>query len=222
MAFRANEAAWDIWEETRNYLIPDRNNASESVRKHSEEFLDELILKIGPAVEGYPTWHPLISNHDKQDIPFEPGDVCGYNGLDHTRYFVNGFITCPYGDGQDVIDSVDQLPMDKEVAEITAERLDVTLYRSQATPILVQCNWNQPVQDEKIPLSIALPLLLEKEVPCWRWSQVAESWDTMRPFFLGRPHGSQSSLFVDQKTGREIKKIYTALIESGMYGPARY
>ena len=69
-----------------------------------------------------------------------------------------------------------------------------------------------------IPLSIAMPLLLEKEVPCWRWSQVAETWESMRPFFLGRPHGSRSSLFVTQEAGQSIKKIWEALIYTGMFG----
>jgi len=44
----------------------------------------------------------------------------------------------------------------------------------------------------------------------------------MRPYILGDPHGSRSSLFVSQDTALAMKKIYLAMIESGMYGPVSY
>jgi hypothetical protein len=72
-----------------------------------------------------------------------------------------------------------------------------------------------------IPSSIAMPLLLEKKIPCWYSAQVAETWETMRPYFLGQPHGSRSSLFVGQETGQAIQKIWNALIYTGMFGPIR-
>ena len=43
----------------------------------------------------------------------------------------------------------------------------------------------------------------------------------MRPYLLGEPHGSRSSLFVTQDTALAIKKIYVAMVESGMYGAAK-
>lgn len=70
-------------------------------------------------------------------------------------------------------------------------------------------------------LSVAMPLLLEKELPCWRSAEVAETWETMRTYFLGRPHGSRSSLFVSQATGQAMKKIWDSLIHTGMFGPIR-
>ena len=60
---------------------------------------------------------------------------------------------------------------------------------------------------ELIPMSRAVPLLLEKEVPAWRKFDVDQSWETMRPFLLGSPHGSRSSLFVNQETGQSIKAL---------------
>ena len=96
------------------------------------------------------------------------------------------------------------------------------LYNPNATPVLVRCNWNNSLdEDGMIPLSIAMPLLLEKEVPCWQWAQVAETWETMRPYFLGRPHGSRSSLFVNQETGQAMKRVWNALIGTGMFGPIK-
>lgn len=59
------------------------------------------------------------------------------------------------------------------------------------------------------------------EVPCWKWAEVAETWERMRPHFLGMPCGKRSSLFVNQETGQAMKKIWEALIYSGMYGPIR-
>ena len=106
------------------------------------------------------------------------------------------------------------------LARITAEKLDVQLYNTNTTAVLVRCDWTKPLaMDRTIPLSMAMPLILEKELPCWKSSQVAETWETMRPYFLGTPHGSRSSLFVNQETGQAIKKIWNELIHTGMFGP---
>ncbi|MBF0613011.1 MAG: hypothetical protein G8345_18190 [Magnetococcales bacterium] len=221
MVFRADEAARAGYEEVERYLIPRHGETDESQRKRSKNALLDIVDSLGPVINSYPTWHPLVCNHDNKEPETTPSKQCGYEGLDHTRYFVHGFITCPYGDGQKVIDSVNALPY-HPAATITAEKLDVQLYNPQATPILVKCDWNKPFpMDRMIPLSIAMPLLLEMEIPKWRRSQVAETWETMRYYFLGSPHGSRSSLFVSQETGQAIKKIWEALIHTGMFGPIR-
>lgn len=216
MAFRADESARSGFESVKNYLVPRGIEVSE--RERSENFLFDIEEKYGPVVDGYPSWHPLVTNHDGQSPVMSPSDLCGYKGLDHTRYFVNAFITCPYGDGQEVIDSVEALPFNP-FAMITAERLDVQLYQPNATPILVSCTWKKQISDNgMIPASIAIPLLLQKEVPCWEWANYAETWETMRSYFLGSPHGSRSSLFVNQETALTMKKIWNLLINTGMYG----
>ena len=219
MAFRADEAARVGYEEVERFLVPLPRDADESQRNRSKRALQDMVDSLGPVIDTYPTWHPLVSNHDKRHPVTRPSDRCGYKGLDHTRYFAHGFITCPYGDGDEVIDSVNSLPSNP-AARITVETLDVQLYNPSCTPILVKCDWNEPLQiDRMIPLSIAMPLLLEREIPCWRWSQVAETWETMRHYFLGSPHGSRSSLFVSQETGQAMKKVWEALIYTGMFGP---
>lgn len=221
MAFRADEAARAGFEEVENYLVPRPRDADEAQRKRSREALLHLADELGPVVSRYPTWHPLVCNHEGRSPVTTPHADCGYTGLDHTRYFVNGFITCPYDDGQSVLDSVAKLPI-HPAASITAERLDVQLYNPNATPILVKCKWETPLEPGRmIPLAVAIPLLLEMEVPTWQGAQVAETWETMRPYFLGTPHGSRSSLFVSQETGQAIKKIWEALIHTGMFGPIR-
>ena len=221
MAFRADEAAQRGYEQAQAYLIPGPQYAEHAVRERSKDALANIVDKIGPAVDTYPTWHPLVRSHEQGELVTSPSDRCGYKGLDHTRHFAKGFITCPYGDGQEVIDSVNAL-LPHPIAHISAERLDVKLYHPDATPILVTCNWERTLgQDGLIPLSTAMPLLLEHEVPCWRWSEVAETWETMRYYFLGSPHGARSSLFVNQETGQAIKKVWNAIIHTGMYGPIR-
>tara|TARA_R110001583_G_scaffold195451_1_gene373763 strand:- start:4295 stop:4963 length:669 start_codon:yes stop_codon:yes gene_type:complete len=221
MAFRADEAARIGYEQVEAYLVPRARDAEESERVRCKEALLDIIDELGPVIDTYPAWHPLVCNHDSQHSVTTPSDRCGYKGLDHTRYFANGFITCPYDDGQKVIDSVKDLPM-HPVASITAERLDLPFYNSSTTPILVKCEWDRPLSNNgMIPLSLAMPLILEREVPCWRWAQLAESWETMRPDFLGTPNGARSSLFVDQETGQAIKKVWNAIIHTGMYGPIK-
>lgn len=221
MAFRADEAARIGYEEAVAYLVPRPRDADESVRARSKDALMDIVDELGPVVDTYPTWHPLVCNQDPRYPVLVPSDDCGYKGLDHTRFFANGFITCPYHDGQKVIDSVNALPS-HPVANITAERLDVEFYNSSTTPILVKCEWSKPLNsDGTIPLSIAIPLILEQEVPCWRWSELAETWESMRELLLGRPHGARSSLFVNQETGQAIKKIWNSLIYTGMFGPIK-
>lgn len=219
MAFRAGEAAQRGYEEVLSYLVPKPEYADQSMREESKAFLVELIDEIGPVVDAYPSWHPLVCNHEGRFPETVPHKSCGYDGLDHTRFFAKGFITCPFNDGQRVIDSVNVLPS-HPAAHITAERLEVKLYYPETTAILVKCNWDKPLgEDGMIPLSIAMPLLLEQELPCWRFSQVGETWETMRDYFLGRPCGARSSLFVNQETGQAMKKIWNLLIQTEMFGP---
>jgi hypothetical protein len=221
VAFRANEAAAEGLASVLGYLVPRPRDVEEPERLRAKGLLLDIADSCGPVVDAYPSWHPLVCNHDERTPATRPGEDCGYRRLDHTRYFAHGFITCPYGDGQDILDSVAKLPP-HPAAVITAEKLDVRLYNPMVTPILVRCEWERPLELEKtIPLSVAIALILEKEVPCWKWAQVAETWETMRPYLLGRPHGSRSSLFVSQGTGQAIKKIWDALIYTGIFGPIK-
>jgi hypothetical protein len=221
MAFRADESKLQGYEEVMAYLVPRKLDVDKASREASKEFIEDVIDELGPVIDTYPTWHPLVSNHNSQEPEVIPNQQCGYIGLDHTRYFQNGFISCPYtasGKAEKIIESVQALPP-HPVARITAQRLDVQLYHSETSPILVKCEWAKSLNaDGTIPLSIAIPLILEQEVPCWRWSQYAETWETMRYYLLGCPHGARSSLFVNQETGQGIKKIWNALIYTGMFG----
>jgi len=219
MAFRADESAHNNFERVKNYLISRDIDMSE--RGRSEEMLLDIVDKYGPAVESYPSWHPLVTHHNSQYPEKYPTSECGYKGLDHTRHFVNAFITCPYHDGQKIIDSVNALPP-TPVGIIQAKRLDVQLYQPTANPILVYCEWRKVLPINcMIPASLAVPLMLQKELHDWDQATCAETWETMRPYFLGSPHGSRSSLFVNQETALTMKKLWNLLINTGMYGNIR-
>ena len=220
MAFRADEEAARGRNTAHRYLVSrwlDRSAISES-----RECVDRLIDRLGPVVESYPTWHPLVANHDPREVVTNPGSKCGYLGVDHTILFRNGFVTCPYPDGDvGVLESVSKLPSDG-IASIHAERLDVALYHPDAVPIVVYCDWGRPMlADGKVPASIAVPMILEREVPCWRWSSYGETWESMCPYLIGQPCGSRSSLFVSQETGTTIRKIWQAIVETGAFGPLK-
>ena len=105
-------------------------------------------------------------------------------------------------------------------ADLTAEALDCTFYNEGTTPILVRCEWSYDLdENHTISKRVAVPMMMERELPNWRSAEVAETWDTMRSYFLGSPHGSRSSLFVTQDTVMAMKKAYTAMTDSGMFGP---
>lgn len=220
MAFRADEAASRGFEQAKNYLIPRRATPAE--RKKAEDILHEVVETCGPVVTSYPSWHPLVSQHNGQNPAMSPGENCGYYGLDHTVYFAHGFITCPYHEGSRVIESAQKIKT-PHCANIEANELDVELYNEGTKAILVRCDWSRPLDpDHFIPKALAVPLMLEQELPCWTWSERAESWETMRPYLLGEPHGNRSSLFVSQDTALAMKKIYLLLVESGMFGPLKF
>ena len=220
MAFRLDEARINGYERARGYLVS--RNIDIAERARSEEALQEIAIRHGPVIDDYPTWHPLVSNY--KNIGWEittPSGKSGYKGLDHTVCLANAFITCPYGDGQEVLEAVDKI-RGHVFAEICADPLDVQFYHVNTAPILVTCEWQKPLSlDGTIPKELAVPLMLEREIPCWTWAEVAETWETMRPYFLGRPHGGRSSLFVNQETGQAMKNVWKAIINSGMFGPIK-
>ncbi len=218
MAFRADEAASSGYERVKKYLIP--VTFPPQIRADSADALLDIQDELGPVVDSYPSWHPLVSRHDGRNPETYPNKRTGYRGLDHTRYFAHGFITCPYGGAENVNESA--MGIHHHCATITARKLDTPFYIDGATPVLVKCEWSEPFNLwPLIPKRIAVPLMLEQELPVWRWSTRAERWDVMRPYLLGEPHGSRSSLFVDQETALAMKKAYMAMVESGMFGPLK-
>ena len=223
MAFRANEQEQQGYSYLMNRLTGPSIDPEK--REESKRVLADIVDRYGPVVNAYPLWHPLVAAQDSRGSVIVPSEQCGYKGLDHTYWLRNAFITCPYHGVDEVLASVEKVsqhPFLEGVAEISAEKIDAQLYADNAHPILVKCDWKHEMErDGTIPAGVAVALMLEQQVPCWRWSQVGESWKTMCPYLLGQPHGSRSSLFVSQDTGQQIKDIWNAIINTGMFGNIR-
>ena len=216
MAFRSDESARNGYEQMETYFVERLEPKNRAVAR---EELQRISKDLGNVVDFYPTWHPLVRNTSSKHPSRTPSKECGYEGLQHTRSFVNGFITCPYDDGEAVLESVKNLPHGF-AACLEAEKLNVTLYSESTTAILVRCIWEKsPLEDGTICPSVAMPLLLQRELPCCEWSQVAETWESMRHYFLGTPHGSRSSLFINPQSGQLMKKAWESLIATGIFGP---
>ena len=218
LPFRSDEAARIGSEKAKRDLVMRVRYESESHRESCARAVKDIIAECGNVVDAYPAWHPLVFAHN-QPIGTEliPSELCGYSGLGHAIYFANGFITCPFSDGADVIDSVSKLPPHPN-AKVLAERLDVKLYNKNTTTVVVKCCWSQPLSDDgRIPTPIAVRLLLERMIPLSRRSDIPLTWDSIRLELLGSPHGRRSSLFVNEDTGQTIKKLWETLIDAGIF-----
>ncbi|MEX7638431.1 hypothetical protein [Serratia marcescens] len=219
MAFRAADAAQAGFERAYKTLIPQGADNSERLRVHNK--LQEIVKECGPVVDGYPAWHPFMSEVDPVEwAPMIPNNLPSFNGLDHTVYLQNGILTCPYGHAVDNL--IKQInAFEHKDAEISIERLqDITLYSDQTVPLLIRCNWRVEWKeyDGTFNLRTALGLMLEREIPNWRWAPFRETWENMSGQIIGEPHGARSSLFVNQVTGQQLKNFWNQIIKSGLFG----
>lgn len=221
MAFRANTDSESGKQKALEYLVGREIPAAD--REKSRLDFESLLAEYGPVVDYYPSWHPLVACGNQDRLPWTmPNENRGYRGLDHTILLRDAFITCPYSGERTVLKSVEELRNKEPSFFIEAEELDMTLYHPMAKPILVKYDWGKRLNiDGTIPKALVVPLLLEFELPAWRNSQCAETWQTMRSYILGQPCGQLSSLFVNKETGTLLKKLWNELIFSGMYGPIK-
>lgn len=204
-----------------NYLI--KRDLSAHERLPLVAGFERLLKELGPVVKSYPSWHPLVARSKRTmsgNPPTIPNSTTGYEGLDHTVYFAHGFITCPYQDAEKVIASSEARYDDSE-AYIEAEQIDLPFYSKSCQCVVVRCVWTKLNDDMTVPSSIAVPLMMEAELPQWRKASVAEDFTTMRPYLYGAPNTAKGSAFVDKKTTTLIRDIYKSMVMSGMYGPER-
>lgn len=187
-----------------------------SPEKGREEF-ERLTKVLGTSITSYPSWHPILTIPRSQVL----GRSCFlnslYEGSDHTIQFVRGFVTCPYGEktANALVDSVNQM------AGLNAYRTDTPLYSDDAYPVVVEAIEVSLEADGTIRSRDALAWCVQELVKNARDAQCAETWWNLRSDLLGDPHGSRSSLLVNQYTGGHMRKILEALNNSGMYGPVK-
>ena len=214
MEFRAPSVATEQNANAIKYLtknLTDPETGQRAVKK--------LMLELGNAVDGYPDWHPILTkpqNSSTQHVAYV-SQVEAYAGIDHTMEFVRGFITCPYS--EDVASKL--VNTANEVFGLHAYQLETPLYADNAYPVVVSANDVVFEADGTIRSHDALTWFAEQTIKeAWN-AQAAETWWNIRSYILGRPHGSRSSLFVNQHTGVHMRKILEALNNSGMFGPIK-
>lgn len=223
MAFRAEEAAQDGFDSALQYLTP--QGVDGKTRLEVKNKLIAIVEECGPVIEGYPAWHPFLLETDSANwSPRNPDNSPSFKGLDHTIYFQNGIITCPYGEKTvtNLIDNIGKL--NHPDAYFTCEEItDISLYAANAFPLLIKCNWYKECKefDNTFSMRTALGLMLEREIPNWRRAVYCESWEDMRGAAMGYPHGARSSLFVNQATGQQIKNFWNQILKSGVLGESR-
>lgn len=181
--------------------------------------VEKLIAELGNATSGYPDWHPILTSPPRETNEHLSSlqQIEVYRGLDHTIEFVRGFVTCPYSEevADRLVSAVNAVP------NLNAYRLYEPLYSNQAYPVVVTA-WNVELEgDGTIRSRDALGWFVSLSASEASNTQVAETWWNIRSYILGRPHGSRSSLFVNQHTGAHMRKILEALNESGMFGPIK-
>ncbi|MEN4874406.1 hypothetical protein [Kosakonia cowanii] len=220
MAFRAEESAQNGFERACKYLT--LHGATLEEREKIRAKIAEIVSECGPVIDGYPAWHPFLMESDPDNFsPGIPDELPSFRGLDHTVYLTNGIITCPYKHAvEKLFSSVNAICYKHDFVQINIEEIEgIKLYHEQAIPILIRCTWSKGLEEDgTIPLRTALGLMLEREIPGWRWAQYNQSWETMKGQILGYPHGARSSLFVNQQTGQQMKSVWNQLTKSGLWG----
>jgi hypothetical protein len=215
--FRSNEAAATGREEAIHTYSRGFKELHE--REAVASYIDSLIEKYGPVVTGYPSWHPFTCRPEADSRDFDPKfDPQGFQGLDHTIFFRDAFVTAPY-DGEDrVIESAWKLRNPFVGVE---DIRGVPLYNYGTTPVLITCDGIPKEEDGTISKRFALGSMLSNELPAWKWASCGETWKDMRRHVLGLPCGSRSSLFVNQDTGKALREAFDLLNRHELFGPVR-
>lgn len=214
MEFRAPTVAAQQNARANEYLTKSLSDPEAGQRQ-----VEELIVNLGNAIDTYPDWHPVLTAPPRQDSDHVSSlsQLQTYSGIDHTVEFVRGFVTCPYSDkdADQLVDAVNQVP------GLHAHRLDEPLYSDDAYPVVVEAYLVELEADGTIRSRDALRWFVQQTIKEAEGYQVAETWWNIRSYILGRPHGSRSSLFVNQHAGNHMRKILEAMNDSGMFGPIK-
>lgn len=214
MEFRAPTVAAQQNAEALAYLTKNLRDPEAGRR-----LVNLLLQELGNSVDSYPDWHPILTAPQQGTTEHisSLSQLRVYDETDHTREFVRGFVTCPYSDeaADRLVDAVNQVP------GLYAHRLQEPLYADSAYPVIVGASHVDLEADGTIRSRDALAWFTQKTASEARTAQVAETWWNIRSYILGRPHGSRSSLFVNQYTGVHMRKILEAMNNSGMFGPIK-
>ncbi|MCW8349082.1 hypothetical protein MD535_24125 [Vibrio sp. ZSDZ65] len=212
MEFRFPVAAAEANAAAQQYLT---KNLSDRDKGQAE--LSRLLESLGNSIDHYPDWHPILMIPQVAKLTSDSSINQLYRGADHTISFVRGFVTCPYSEetANKLVSEANQL------VGLHAYRTEVALYSDHAYPVVVEAINVELEGDGTIRSRDALAWCVQELVKNARDAQVAETWWNLRRCLLGSPHGSRSSLLVNQFTGGHMRKILEALNTSGIYGPIK-
>lgn len=216
MEFRANQEAVRLNLDAETYFTSNLSDQEAGIGRFRD-----AQTRLGNAVECHPDWHPALTAPNEEigsgRQPLSYAELHIYRKCDHTKQFVRGMLTCPYGerDADDLVAAVNA------VEGLRAERLDGPLYADNAYPVLIEAYEIQLEADGTIRSRDALAWFTQATVGYAREHEVAETWWNIRELILGRPHGARSSLLVNDFTGRQMRKILETLNESGIFGPIK-
>lgn len=214
MEFRAPTVATQKNAFAREYLTKSLEDSTTA-----QSIFESLVGELGNVVEAFPDWHPILTEPPQpySSHVHSMSQLDTYKGCDHTICFVRGFVTCPYSE-----EAADQLVTKaNRVNGLSAYKLEAPLYNAGTFPVVVEATELKLEADGTIRCRDALAMFALHIVKPAREAQVAETWWNLRSNILGTPHGSRSSLFVNQHAGSHMRKILEALNESGMYGPIK-
>lgn len=211
MEFRSPTAAVETNTSALKYLTENLQD-----HKKGKDYVEHLISVLGNSVESYPDWHPILNIPLNEYKQYKTLDDL-YEHVDHTRMFVRGFVTCPYSedDANKLVSEVNKFD------GLYAYRTDTALYSDKAYPVVVEAINIALEADGTIRSRDALAWCTQELVKDARNAQCGETWWNLRSGLLGSPHGSRSSLLVNQFTGGHMRKILEVLNDSGMYGPIK-
>lgn len=214
MEFRAPSVAKEQNEDTVEYFTQHLADP-EMGRKQVEMLIEEM----GNAVGSFPDWHPVLTLPQRKEnehiTSISQLKIYLENG--HTRNFVRGFVTCPYSE-----ESADTLLSNvNKVWGLSAKRLEYPLYADNAYPVVVTADAIELEADGTVRSRDAIRWFAQLTIKEAEHASVAETWWNIRSLILGCPHGSRSSLFVNQYAGQHMRKILEALNKSGIFGPVK-
>lgn len=212
MEFRSNSVAIECNSEAREYLTKNIQNVEVALKQ-----FEELNNRLGNVVESYPYWHPILTRASSRQHISSISSIDAYRGIDHTRFFVRGFITCPYNQNtaNNIVENVNAID------GLKAYRLDNPLYNNGTYPVVVEALEVECEADGTIRSRDALLWSTLQAAEKAKGAECGETWWNMRSSLLGEPHGARSSLFVNQHTGGHMRKILETLNNSGIYGPVK-
>lgn len=215
--------AFDVMEEqTRMFeMFSERLTRSlpENAKSAAEEVLDKLDSKFGPFLVAHPIWHPLhkLSASGSSFISREE-----FNIKDDFK-LSNAIIYLVRSNPEKLVSHVCGLPQ-MRCARIHAKALTTKLGYVDVTPVLVTCEWkiSATFGDRLYRSSIIAPLLINQVMSERYPSETFASahWDRNRfaELILGFPCGKTSSVIIDKPEGRALKRLWEALLATGMFG----